>query len=133
MSNTISEQSVVPPAVWDAFLSHLAVAENAAATQFAYIAERLHAEGHHEVAGKYEALAREECGHYECVCRTYRDYVSPSTKILELYRGDLATTPILLVERMAVAHCVHETAALGFLGHLHGHIHQHLQDAAWAK
>jgi hypothetical protein len=133
MANTITEQFIIPPAAWDAFLSHLAVAENAAATQFTHIAERLRAEGHHDVAGKYEVLAGEERRHYEHVCRTYRDYVPPSTKIVELYRGGLATAPIFLVERMAVAHCVHETAALGLLGHLHGHIHWHMQDAKWAK
>jgi hypothetical protein len=133
MANTPSETTIIPPPAWDAFLSQLAVAENAAATQFAYIAERLHAEGHHEHAGKYEALAGEERGHHERACRTYRDYVPPTTKILELYRGGLASAPIFLVERMAVAHCVHETAALGMLGHLYGHVHLHMQDARWAK
>jgi hypothetical protein len=33
---------------------------------------------------------------------------------------------------MAVAHFAHETAALSFLGHLHGHIHELMDDARWA-
>lgn len=118
---------------WDSFLSHLAIAEKAAADHFTRVAEGLHAEGHHDAAFRYEALADEEHTHYERVNDSYRDYLPPPAGIVQLYGGERASAGITFVERMAVAHFSHETAAIALLGQLHGHVHEHLEDTKWAK
>jgi hypothetical protein len=124
---------VVTSAPWDAFLSYIAVAEHAAARQFRLIADELFAQGQLQIAQRYVALAREEDGHYECVSRAYREFVAPRSRALDLYSGARASAGISVVERMAVAHFAHETAALAFFGHMHGHIHEQLDDPQWAN
>jgi len=122
-----------PATQWNAFLSHLAVAESAAAHQFALIADGLSAEGHPEAARRYHDLACEEREHYERVSQAHRQFIAPSAGFIELYAGALAPQSIPLVERMAVTHFAQETAAVAFLGHLHRHIHEHMNDAEWAR
>lgn len=125
-------QATNPAAQWDAFLSHLAVAEKAAGDQFALIAEGLTAQGHPEAARRYHAMACEEYRHYEQVSRAYQEFVPPPAGFLELC-GGLVTASTPLVERMAVTHLAHETAALAFLGHVHGHVHEQLTDSGKAR
>lgn len=118
---------------WDVFLSHLAVAEKAAAQEFTLIAEGLSAEGHAEAARRYRALACEEHDHYERVSRVYGEFIPPPASFHDVCDGVLATASTPLVERMAVTHLAHETAALGFLGHMHGHVHEIIDDAGRVK
>lgn len=118
---------------WNAVLSFAALAENAAAEQFALIAVGLTAQGHPEVARRYGELASEEKGHHERVCQAYHEFIPPSASVLKALGGRLATAHTCLVERMAVAHFAYETAALGFFGYLHGHIHELMDDTGWAN
>jgi hypothetical protein len=121
------------PEQLDTFLSLLAMAENAAAQHFALIAQGLSAASHPEAARRYQDWACEEQGHYEQVCRTVGEFIPLSGDLLEVYGNVPGTVDAPLVERMAVAHFAHETAALAFLGHIHAHIQQHTQDAGRAK
>jgi hypothetical protein len=130
---SLSVTPITSPSVqWNAFLSQLAVAENAAAQQFALISQGLYAEGYRDAAGRYEELAAEEVGHYERVSRACDEYIPPPATVLELYGGGLADASTSIVERMAVTHFAHETSALAFLGHIHGHIHELQTDPEWA-
>lgn len=132
MANSSVAQTAFPPAQWDAFLSHLAIAENSAAQQFTLIAQGLTAEGHADASQRYHALAREEQGHYERVCRACREFIPPPDQFLKFYGSESVADGIPFVQRMAVAHFAQETAALAFLGHIHGHIHEYMNDAEWA-
>lgn len=108
----------LPPAQWNAFLSHIAIAENAAAEHFALIADELESLGHRDASLRYREFTREEQGHYQSVSRAYREFIPPPTRFRELLVGRRAIVDTSLVERMAVAHFVHETAALAFLGQM---------------
>src|SRR4051794_9062870 len=112
MANSFVAEIAVPPARWNAFLSQLAVAEKAAAQQFTLIAQGLLDEGHRGAARRYQELAGEEVGHYEGVSRAYHEFIPPPAPVLELYGGGFADASTPFVERMAVAHFAHETAAL---------------------
>ena len=124
---------VLPAAMWKELLSNIAVAEQAAAEHFAMFAEEFAALGNQQASHRYREFAQEEREHHRRVLQASRGPVATWARYRELMLGRRALAENPLVERMAVAHFAHETAALAFFGHIYAHVHKYMDDADWAS
>jgi hypothetical protein len=114
-------------------LSVTALAEDAAAQQFAVIGADLKALAHVEVARRYDEWVIEEQEHYARVRRACREFIQPPEPLIKAMEGQPPAPWPDCLERMAIVHLSWEAAGLAFFAYIGHHVHEFIADDSWTR